>query len=185
MWIDSARGLIILGGTFSLKPVRRSHWWGCWYWCWLEQTVCISESGPQAAAMCVCMSRLRWGKNTENTQNRQDWMSEDIGNSEVKSWSEDLCMMSQRESLVSVSTSEWLFPGLVALWKDRPTLETSQLHFRWVNKCFGLSPKEFMRSLYLLTLHPEKRDIDQINIRPDHTGYALKLSELCYYFVYK
>lgn len=38
------------------------------------------------------------------------------------SWSEDLCMMCQRESLVSVSTSERLFPGMVALWLDRPRL---------------------------------------------------------------
>lgn len=58
----------------------------------------------------------------------------------------------------------------------------SRLHSTWVNECFSLPPKEFMTSLYLLTLHPENNDTDQLNIRHDHTVSALKLSDLSLIF---
>lgn len=47
-----------------------------------------------------------------------------------------------------------------------------------VNECSSLSPKEFMRSLYLLTLDPESSCTDRPSFRHDHAGYALKLFEL-------
>lgn len=39
-----------------------------------------------------------------------------------------------------------------------------------------------MRSPYPFTFHPENSDTDQLDIRHDHAGYALKLSDLLLIF---
>lgn len=83
------------------------------------------------------------------------------------------------ERIFSVHRHHWtIVPGPGCPLVRLAYIITSRLHFTGVNECSSLSPKEFMRSLYLLTLNPESSHTDWPSFRRDHAGYALKLFEL-------
>lgn len=127
----------------------------------------VPESGFRAAAASVCSA--------ESVRNRQRRLSEEIPSSELKRGA--LHEVSVR--IFAVCQHQWtLVPGPGCPLSRPAYIITSRVHFTRVNECFSLCPEEFMRSPYLLTLHPGNGNTDQPRFRRYHDGYALKLSDL-------